>query len=213
LVDNATPRRSTSSLNAMKRALLLFAVLVAASAGGADEKPDVAGELFRTFVDLRQSVGNGRHSDPRFFSRKWLEESIRNALATRNEPNRPGLNWVEDSLLTSFALGLSEDAIYSYRLLNEGPGTGDLEMQVTYCDWPSTTTIKFISEDGAWRVRGVHFDGTTKAKKWYRPDLVPQVVFVHFEPRERSRYFNESNLGRALGFDFKPKSPCGAKGV
>jgi hypothetical protein len=200
----------------VRRALPLFTVLIAATAGSAQEpavdKPAVASELFETFVELRHSVGNGQHSDPRYFSRTWLEESIRNALAARNQPNRPGLNWVEDSLLTSFALGLSQDAIYSYRLVNEGPGVGDLEMQVTYCDQPSTTTIKLISENGAWRVRGVNHDGTTKAKAWYRPDLVPLVVFVHIEPRERSRYFNESNLGRALGFNFKPKPPCGAKG-
>jgi hypothetical protein len=199
----------------MRLALPLFTVLIAATASSAQEpavdKSAVASELFKTFVDLRQSVGNGQHSDPRFFSRKWLEESIRNALAARNQPNRPGLNWVEDSLLTSFALGLSQDAIYSYRLLNEGPGVGDLEMHVTYCDQPSTTTIRFLGENGAWRVRGVNHDATTKAKAWYRPDLVPLVVFVHIEPRERSRYFNESNLGSALGFDFKPKPACGQR--
>ncbi len=201
----------------MRRAYLLFTVLIAAAAGSAQvpagEKLADASELFRTFVDLRQSVGNGHHSDPRFFSRKWLEDSIRDALATRKQPSRPGLNWVEDSLLTSFALGLSEDAIYSYRLLNEGAGTGDLEMHVTYCDWPSTITIRFIDEDGAWRVQGAHFDSTAKAKTWYQPDLVPLVMFVHIEPRDRSRYFNESNLGRALGFDFKPKPPCAANGT
>src|SRR5271169_2285578 len=98
----------------MKRALALFAaVATAATIANSQEstsgQSDVEGELFRRFVELRQSVGIGQHSDPRFFAREWLERSIRDALATRNEPEQPGLNWVEDSLLSSFALGLSED--------------------------------------------------------------------------------------------------------
>jgi hypothetical protein len=200
----------------MRRALQLLTVLIAVAASAQEPSGDesaLAGQLFKRFVDLRLSVGSGQHSDPRFFSRKWIEEAIRSALDTKNQPNRPGLNWVEDSLLTSFALGLSQDAIYSYKVHNEGPGTSDLEMQITYCDSPSTITVKFVNEDATWRVQGVHHDGTAKAKSWYRPDLVPLVVFAHIEPRDRSRYFNESNLGVALGLDFKPKTPCATKGV
>jgi hypothetical protein len=213
----ARPRRSTLSLDAMTRALVaLFALVgtaatIASSQESTSVGSDVAGDLFRRFVELRQSIGVGQHSDPRFFSREWLERSIRDALATRNEPEQPGLNWVEDSLLTSFALGLSEDTIYSYKLVSRIADEGDLEMHVSDCNSPSTITVKFVSEDGAWRVSGVKFDSTTSAKEWYRPDLVPIIVFAHIDPRDRSRYFNQSNLGIALGLDVKPKAPCAVK--
>jgi hypothetical protein len=159
-------------------------------------------------VELRHSVGNSQHSDPRFFTREWLERAIRGALASRSQPDRPGLNWVEDSLLTQFGLGVTEDKIYSYKLLNEVRGGGDLEMHVTYCNSPSTLTVSFVSEDGAWRVRQINFDTTKKAEAWYRPDLVPLAEFAHIELRDRSRFFNESNLGNALGLDVKSRPPC-----
>jgi hypothetical protein len=191
--------------------------LTVAAATGSAQQPaagqsDTASELFRTFVELRHSV-TANHSDPRFFTREWLERAIRGALASRNQPDRPGLNWVEDSLLTLFGLGLTEDKIYSYKLLNEIPGSGDLEMHVTYCNSPSTLTVNFVSEDGAWRVRHINSDNTKKAKTWYRPDLVPLVEFAHIELRDRSRYLNESNLGTELGLDVKSRPPCDVKGV
>lgn len=186
--------------------------LTAAAAGIAQQpaagQSDRASELFRTFVELRHSVGNSQHSDPRFFTREWLERAIRGALASRSQPERPGLNWVEDSLLTQFGLGLTEDKIYSYKLLNEVPGGGDLEMHVTYSHSPSTLTVSFVSEDGAWRVSNINSDTTKKAKTWYRPDLVPLVEFAHIELRDRSRYLNESNLGTELGLDVESRHPC-----
>jgi hypothetical protein len=196
----------------MRRALLFFMGLTAAAAGGAQQlaagQSDRASELFTTFVELRHSVGSSQHSDPRFFTREWLERAIRGALASRSQPDRPGLNWVEDSLLTQFGLGLTEDKIYSYKLLNEISGAGDLEMHVTYCNSPSTLTVGFVSEDGAWRVRHINSDTTNKAKSWYRPDLVPLVEFAHIGLRDRSRYLNESNLGTQLGLDVKSRPPC-----
>jgi hypothetical protein len=200
----------------MRRALPFFIVLTAAAAAGSAQEPaaeqsDTATELFRTFVEIRHSVGNSQHSDPRFFTREWLERAIRGALASRSQPDRPGLNWVEDSLLTQFGLGLTVDRIYSYKLLNETSGRGDLEMHVTYCNSPSTLAVSFVSEDGAWRVRGTKSDSTKKT--WYRPDLAPLVEFEHIDVRDRSRYFNEGNLGTALGLDVKSRAPCAGKGV
>ena len=119
---------------------------------------------------------------------------------------------MEDSLLTQFGLGLTEDKIYSYRLLNEVLGSADLEMHVTYCNSPSTLTVSFVSEDGAWRVSHINSDTTKKAKTWYRPDLVPLAEFAHIEIRDRSRYLNDSNLGSELGLDVKPRPPCVVKG-
>jgi hypothetical protein len=115
---------------------------------------------------------------------------------------------VEDSLLTQFGLGVTEDKIYSYKLLKEASSGGDLEMHVTYCNSPFTLTVSFVSEDGAWRVGHIDSDYTDKAKRWYRPELVPLMEFAHIELRERSRYLNESNLGTQLGLHVKPHVPC-----
>jgi hypothetical protein len=115
---------------------------------------------------------------------------------------------VEDSLLTQFGLGLTEDKIFSYKLLKEVSGGGALEMHVTYCNSPSTLTVSFVSEDGAWRVGHINSDTTDKAKNWYRPDLVPLMEFAHIELRDRSRYLNESNLGTQLGLEVKSRPPC-----
>jgi hypothetical protein len=85
----------------MRRALLFFMGLTAAAAGSAQQpaagQSDRASELFGTFVELRHSIGSSQHSDPRFFTREWLERAIRGALVSRSQPDRPGLNWVEDS--------------------------------------------------------------------------------------------------------------------
>ena len=91
----ATPRRSASSLDAMRRALPLIMGLTVAATGTAQQpvagQSDTASDLYRTFVELRHSVGNAQYSDPRFFTREWLEGAIRGALASRNQPNRPGV--------------------------------------------------------------------------------------------------------------------------
>jgi hypothetical protein len=43
---------------------------------------------------------------------------------------------------------------------------------------------------------------------WFHPGLQPIKEFAFLEVRDRSRYFNESNLGKALGLDVKNR-PCG----
>jgi len=200
------------------RAFVFFALGVNAVAVGADpppgsEKSGLASELFKTFVELRQSIGAKQHSDPQFYSRKWIELSLRSALDDPKQPDRPGLNWTADSLLSSFGLGLTVDKIFSYALADETDESAKLALHVTYCERPSSLIIGFIVEDGKWRVSTVRYDSTEKAKSWYRPELPPVVEFAHVDVRDRSRYFNESNLGTAVGLDVNPHKPCAAQGA
>jgi len=205
--------RHAGWIGRMIQALVLFALGVGAVAVGADPSPasgqsGFASELFKTFVELRRSIGTKQHSDPQFFSRKWLESSLRSALDDTKQPDRPGLNWTADSLLSSFGLGVAVDKIYSYSLVDQSDGGDKLALHVTYCERPSSLIVGFINEDGKWRVSTVQYDSTEKAKLWYRPELLPLVEFAHVDIRDRSRYLNESNLGVAVGLDVNPHNPC-----
>ena len=202
----------------MIHSLALFALGVSVVAVGADasrasEQPGVASQLFKTFVELRQSIGAKQHSDPQFYSRKWIESSLRSALDDPKQPDRPGLNWIADSLLSSFSLGVSVDKIYSYALADQAEGSGKLALHVTYCERPSSLIVGFVFEGGTWRVSTVQYDSAEKAQSWYRPDLPPLVEFAHVDVRDRSRYFNESNLGTAVDLYVKPHKPCAVPGA
>lgn len=71
-----------------------------------------ADDLFAVFVDLRNSVvfdhSIAQYEDPRFFSRGWLEDAIKSALNAAKQPDHPGLNWVQDSLLTKLSAAMAK---------------------------------------------------------------------------------------------------------
>lgn len=120
----------------MIQIFILLALSVSAVAIGADpspgsRQPGIASELFKTFVDLRQSIGTRQHSDPQFYSRKWIESSLRSALDDPKQPDRPGLNWTADSLLSSFGLGITVDKVYSYALAEQTDKNNKLALHVT----------------------------------------------------------------------------------
>jgi hypothetical protein len=90
-----------------------------------------------------------------------------------------------------------------------GPKRGSLEMRVLdRCNRPYTYTIKFVFEDSAWRILGTKSNSSKTGKSWFHPGLQPIKEFAFIEVCDRSRYFNESNLGKALGLDVKNR-PCG----
>jgi hypothetical protein len=169
---------------------------------GAQSK--VADELFAAFVNLRSSIvfeeSVAQFEDPRFYSRAWLEDAIRSALHAAKEPDRPGLNWVQDSLLSMLSTSMSVASVYSYELLEPSA----LRMRVADdCGRPATFTIQFVYEDGAWRIARTDHDSSETGNTWFKEGMKPTMRFPAIALRNRSRYLNESNLGTSLELDAK----------
>jgi hypothetical protein len=94
-------------------------------------------------------------------------------------------------------------SVYSYELAKSEPGATGLQMHVTdRCNRPSNT-IQFVLEDGAWRIAGTNHDSSKGGQAWFKPDLKPIKEFPSITIRDRTRYFNESNLGTSLGLKVK----------
>jgi hypothetical protein len=198
-------------------ALLLLLGPVAAAAGEDSNEHTrgtvTADELFKVFEEIKGStvvLGSvAQYNDPKFYSRAWLEDAVRTALKASVQSEAPGLNWVEDSLLTNVSSGIWVQSVYGYALVDASPERGWLSMQVVdECQRPSTFTIEFTFEDGAWRISHTKSDSSLKGTAWFRSDLKPVKEFLPVQLRDRSRYINESNLGRSLGLDVKGNG-CG----
>jgi hypothetical protein len=69
------------------------------------------------------------------------------------------------------------------------------------CNRPSTYTIEFAFEDGAWRIARTNHDSSKGGQAWLKNDLKPIKEFPTITLRDRARYFNESTLGTALRLD------------
>jgi hypothetical protein len=195
-------------------AVVAFEAIAADAVSPATERPVTADELFGVFVAMKASTVEtdliARNEDPRFYSREWLDDAIRSALEASKQPEAPDLNWVADSLLTKLSTGIGIERVYRILLIDAGEGKGSLAMQVTdSCQRPSTLTIAYIFEDGAWRIAHVNSDSSKAGQAWFRAGLKPTKEFAHLQLRHRSRYINESNLGKALGLDVKDHE-CGA---
>jgi hypothetical protein len=66
----------------------------------------------------------------------------------------------------------------SYELAKPEPGYAGLEMHVTdRCNRPSTYTIEFALEDGAWRVARTNHDSSKGGRGWFKDDLKPIKEF------------------------------------
>jgi hypothetical protein len=171
-------------------------------------------ELFDVFVAMNASTMVtqlvARDEDPRFYSRAWIDDAIRSALDDLKEPDAPDLNWVADSLLAHLSVGSDIERVYSIGVADALSEKGSLVMQVTdQCQRPSTLTIAYVFEDGAWRIVHVTSNSAKAGQAWFRTALKPMKEFAHLQLRDRSRYINESNLGKALGLDVK-KHECEA---
>ena len=208
----------TASVSSWRLTLLAMLLPFALAQAGNDANGRVtqlptADDLLGVFIELQSSIVSvhsiALFDDPRFYSRAWLEDAIRNALKASMQPEAPGLNWVEDSLLSSLVSGLGMHSVYGYALVDAGSERGSLEMRVLdRCNRPYTYTIKFVFEDGAWRISGTKSNSSKTGISWFHPGLQPIKEFASVEVRDRSRYFNESNLGKAIGLDVKNR-PCG----
>jgi hypothetical protein len=190
--------------------LLMCASMWAGASHGASsevQRTANASELFDVFVSIRASASrtrNSRYEDPRYFSREWLERSIRSALVATKGSGEPNLNWVEDALLSHLAISLGVKAVYAYELRGSNDDRAALALQVTdACMRPSTFTINFIYEDDAWRVDATKSDSTPKGKEWFRAGMPPVREFQELRLRDRSRYFSESASGQAIGLDVR----------
>jgi hypothetical protein len=188
---------------------LISAATIAETASMAEHSTSVSGdELFAVFVDLRTSItfnhSIAQYEDPRFYARAWLEDAIKSALRSTKEPDRPGLNWAQDSLLAKLSAAMVVQSVYSYELARPERGATGLQMHVTdRCNRPSSYTIQFVLEDGAWRIAGTNHDSSKSGQAWFKPDLKPIKGFPIITLRDRTRYFNESNLGTSLGLKVK----------
>jgi hypothetical protein len=186
--------------------LPLMATPAIGSAGSSVNTTASADELFAVFVDLRSSItfdhSIAQFEDPRFYARTWLEDAIKSALNAANQPDRPGLNWVQDSLLAKLSAAMVVQSVYSYLLVNPAPNYAGLQLHVTdACKRPSTYTIEFALEDGAWRIARTNHDSSKSGQAWFKNDLKPIKEFPSTTLRDRARYLNESNLGTAVDLD------------
>jgi hypothetical protein len=188
---------------------LISAATIGGTASSAERSTGIsADELFAVFVDLRTSItfdhSIAQYEDPRFYTRAWLEDAVKSALRSTKEPDRPGLNWAQDSLLAKLSAAMVVQSVYSYELAQSEPGATGLQMHVTdRCNLPSTYTIQFVLEDGAWRIASTNHDSSKSGQAWFKPDLKPIKEFPSITLRDRTRYFNESNLGTSLGLKVK----------
>jgi hypothetical protein len=62
-------------------------------------------------------------------------------------------------------------------------------------------TLEFALEDGAWRIAHTDDDSSRNGQAWFKSDLKPVRTFPSINLRDRSRYFNEGTLGKALGLN------------
>ena len=146
-------------------------------------------ELFHVFGDVRSSIvfdaSVAQYEDPHFYSRGWLEDAIKSALNAAKQPERPGLNWPQDSLQTKLSTSMSVQSVYDYELIE--PST--LQMHVTDdCERPATLTIQFAFEDGAWRIVHTNHDSSGAGKAWYREGMNPTKQYAPIKSGDRSRY-------------------------
>ena len=189
---------------------LMTAVTIGATASSSAPPTTVgADELFAAFVDLRSSIvldhEIAQYEDPRFYTRAWLEDAIKSALNAAKQPDRPGLNWAQDSLETKLSSSMAVQSVYSYQLVEPSPNRADLQMYVTdACKRPATYTIEFALEDGAWRIARTNHDSSKSGQAWFKSDLNPIKEFPSITLRDRTRYFNEGALGTALGLNVTP---------
>jgi hypothetical protein len=199
---------------------VLIALIPVAAAVAGEDSPVLKGntatadELFAVFVAMKASTVVmqliAQNEDPRFYSREWIEDAVRSAVRVAAQPEATGLNWVEDSLLASLSVGIAVERVYRVELIDAGTGKESLAMQVTdSCQRPSTLTITYVYENDAWRIAHVNSDSSKAGQAWFRAGLKPLKEFAHVQLRDRSRYFNESNLGKGLGLNVKDR-PCGA---
>jgi hypothetical protein len=186
---------------------LTSAATIAGTAFTAEHSTGVsADELFSVFVDLRSSIVFDREiaqfEDPRFYTHAWLEDAIKSALNAAKQPDRPGLNWVQDSLLAKLSAAMIVQSVFSYQLVKPAPNDASLQMHVTdACNRPSTYTIGYAFEDGFWRIARTNHDSSKSGQAWFKTDLKPIKAFPTITLRDRARYFNESTLGTTLGLD------------
>jgi hypothetical protein len=115
---------------------LMSSATIGGTASSAEHSSIVsADELFTVFVDLRSSVkfdqSIAQYENPRFYSRAWLEDAIQSALNAAKQPDRPGLNWIQDSLLAKLSISLSVQSVYAYEVVKPGPNYAGLRMHVT----------------------------------------------------------------------------------
>jgi hypothetical protein len=186
---------------------LMSAATVGTTASSADRPTTVsADELFSVFVDLRSSItfdhSIAQYEDPRFYTRAWLEDAIKSALNAAKQPDRPGLNWVQDSLLAKLSSSMAVQSVYSYQLIKPATNYAGLQMHVTdACKRPATYTIEFAFEDGAWRIAHTNHDSSKGGQAWFKNELKPIKEFSPIALRDRARYFNEGTLGTTLGLN------------
>ena len=192
-------------------ALAMVLTLMSAATGriaSSAEHSVTADQLFAVFGNLRSSISFdnsiAQYEDPRFYTRAWLEDAIESALNASKQPDRPGLNWVQDSLLTKLSATMSVRSVYSYQLVKESANHAGLQMHVTdACKRPATYTIEFTLEDNEWRIAHTNHDSSKGGQSWFKPGLKPVKEFPSITLRDRARYFNESNLGTSLGLEVK----------
>jgi hypothetical protein len=186
---------------------LIAAATIGGTASSAERSTSVSADaLFSVFVDLRSSItfdhSIAQYEDPRFYTRAWLEDAVKSALNAAKQPDHAGLNWVQDSLLAKLSAAMIVQSVYSYQLVKPAPTDGSLQMHVTdACNRPSTYTIEFAFEDGAWRIARTNHDSSKGGQAWLKNDLKPIKEFPTITLRDRARYFNESTLGTALRLD------------
>jgi hypothetical protein len=162
-------------------------------------------ELFSIVSAARVSASSERIVDPGAFARENLEDTLRGIDAAASRAHTDGLDWERDALLAGLTVLNTFDAVYSVELSVTHVDPTALRMQVTNCGRPSVLTIGFRLEEGLWRMHSFDFDSRMQATSWYRASLKPLQSWTHVPARDRSRYFNESNLGKALDFKFAPK--------
>jgi hypothetical protein len=195
-------------MRAFVSALMLVVGLSAeANAFDAPAPRPSAEQLFEIVTALRSADVSGHAEDPRYFSRSWLEQSIGKTNAAVDQPEVSGLNWVKDSFLASMNVVSTIERVYSYSLVHRNDAGVALQMQTFGCSKPGTLILTFLFEEGAWRISGSSSDTTREGTSWYRAELVPIKRWPAIPQRDRSRYFNESTLGKTLGLNVK-RSPC-----
>jgi hypothetical protein len=168
----------------------------------------LADSVFGVFVALRTVAVSNEADDPRFYAREWLEDAIRSAMHARSIPPEPGLDWVADSRMTRLSVSYGVNSVYAYSAVPSGPSRVALTMRTTGCrSHPAVITLTFVLENSDWRIAQARFDSTPKSNTWFLPDLKPIREFAPLAHRDRSRYFNESPLGKSLGLQVKDH-PC-----
>jgi hypothetical protein len=201
------PRRSTLALDGMNPYGMIIAVVCLATivtSVNASEPEPSADALFAIVSAARVSADSERIVDPGAFARENLEDTLRSIDAAAGRAHSDNLDWTRDALLVGLGALNTFDAVYSIKRSETKTDPVALQMQVTNCGTPSVLTIGFRMEEGLWRMHSFHFDWTKSATSWYRDGLMPVESWKHVRARDRSRYFNESNLGKVLELKLPP---------